>query len=124
MEAEWNGHKIRIEGNWTARWLYLAPDYELWLDDEKLDRSGGPRLHPKLEAVVEDQEGSIHHIEVDILSIIGWKPDATLMVEGEEIGSGKIPVQNFINPFLVVIILVSTVVMLYLGPSVLRQYFG
>src|SRR6056297_2614668 len=122
METEWNGHTIRVDGNWTARWLYLAPDYELWLDDEKLDRAGGPFLHPNLEAVIEDEDGEIHHLEVNILSIVGWRPQAEILIEGQAIHSDKVIVQNFINPFLVVIILVSTVVMLYLGPTVLKQY--
>ena len=45
MEADWKDHKIKVTGNWTGRWLYLAPDYELWVDDQKVDRAGGPRPH-------------------------------------------------------------------------------
>ena len=122
METEWNGHSLRVTGNWTARWLFLAPDYELWIDDERIDRAGGPRLRPRLEAVVEDEDGELHHLEADILSIIGWKPMCELTVEGELLKAENIRVQNFLNPFLVVIILASTIVMLYLGPEVLRRY--
>jgi len=123
MKAEWNGHTIEIKGNWTLRWLYLAPDYELWIDDQRLDRTGGPRLSPKLEAMVED-EGEIFHIEADILSIAGWRPRCDLSVGGEMITSERIQVENFLNPFLVIFILAATSVMLYLGPTVLRQYLG
>ncbi len=120
MKAEWKGHTIAVTGNWTFRWLYLAPDYELWIDDQRLDRSGGPRLSPKLEAMVEE-DGEIHHIEADILSIAGWRPQCDLKVGGELLVSERIQVENFINPFLVIIILASTAVMLYVGPTVLRQ---
>lgn len=120
MKAEWKGHTITVTGNWTLRWLYLAPDYELWIDDQRLDRSGGPRLSPKLEAMVEE-DGEIHHIEADILSIAGWRPQCDLKVGGEPLLSERIEVENFINPFLVIVILASTAVMLYVGPTVLRQ---
>lgn len=121
MQAEWRDHTISVKGNWTARWLWLAPDYELWVDDERVDRIGGPRLHPKLEAVVEDEEGDIHHIEADILSVIGWRPSCELTIEGEPLESGKISVSNFLNPFLIIFIIASTIVMLYIGPDVLRS---
>lgn len=123
MKSEWNGHTIEIKGNWTLRWLYLAPDYELWIDDQRLDRTGGPRLSPKLEAMVED-EGEIYHIEAEILSIAGWRPRCDLSVGGELVVSERIEVENFLNPFLVIFILAATSLMLYLGPTVLRQYLG
>ena len=122
MQAEWQGHTISISGNWTARWLWLAVDYEMKIDDERVDRAGGPRMHPKLEAVVEDEDGELHHIEADILSVIGWRPSCEITVEGEVLESGNIHVENFINPFLILFILVSTAVMIYLGPEVLRAY--
>lgn len=122
MEAEWNGHTLKVTGNWTARWLFLAPVYELWLDDQRLARSGGPRLHPDLVAVVVDEDGKEHHVEADVLSVIGFKPSCDLIVEGEVIHSGRVVVENFINPFLVIIILASTIVMIVVGPEVLRQY--
>lgn len=123
MKAEWNGHTVEIKGNWTLRWLYLAPDYELWIDDQRLDRTGGPRLSPKLEAMVED-EGEIHHIEAEILSIAGWRPRCDLSIGGELLVSERIEVENFLNPFLVLFILGATSLMLYVGPTVLRQYLG
>lgn len=122
MQAEWQGHTISVKGNWTARWLWLAPDYELYIDDERVDRTGGPRLHPKLEAVVEDDDGELHHIEAEILSVIGWKPSCELTVEGETVASERIVVDNFINPFLILFIFASTIVMLWVGPDVLRSY--
>ncbi|QED27288.1 hypothetical protein FRD01_08535 [Microvenator marinus] len=120
MQADWNGHAIKITGNWTFRWLFLAPEYELWIDDQRIDRTGGPRLSPKLEAMVED-EGEIFHIEADILSIAGWRPKCDLSVGGELLKSDKIEVENFLNPFLVIFILAATSVMLYVGPTVLRD---
>ena len=123
MDADWQGHKISVRGNWTARWLWLAPDYELLIDDESVDRAGGPRLHPKLEAVVEDEDGELHHIEAEVLSVIGWRPSCELTVEGEVLESGNINVENFLNPFLILFIVASTVVMLWIGPEVLRKYF-
>lgn len=122
MQAEWQGHTISVKGNWTARWLWLAPDYEMLIDDQRVDRTGGPRLHPKLEAVVEDEEGELHHIEADILSVIGWRPSCELTVEGEVLESGNIRVENFLNPFLILVIFASTAVMMWIGPDVLRQY--
>lgn len=122
MQAEWRGHKISVKGNWTARWLWLAPDYEMWIDDQRVDKTGGPRLHPKLEAVVEDEEGALHHIEADILSVVGWRPSCELTVEGEPLESGTVSVENFLNPFLILVIIISTIVMLYVGPDVLRSY--
>jgi len=122
LQKEWNGHMISVKGNWTARWLWLAPEYELWLDEERLDRAGGPRIHPRLEAMVEDEEGELHHIEADILSLVGFRPSCELTVEGELIANDNIRVENFLNPFLILVIMVSTVVMLYVGPTVLRQY--
>ena len=122
MQAEWRGHTISVKGNWTARWLWLAPDYELWIDEQRVDKTGGPRLHPKLEAVVEDEEGELHHIEADILSVIGWRPSCEITVEGEDVQSGNIVVENFLNPFLILVIIISTIVMLYIGPDILRSY--
>ena len=123
METSWNDHQIKITGNWTGRWLFLAPDYELWIDDTKLDRRGGPRLNPKLEGIVEDEDGTLHHIAAEIVSIIGVRPSVMLTVEGEEIAQGKVKVQNLLNPFLVLFILVAVLAMLYVGPDVLRSYF-
>lgn len=122
MQADWQGHTIQVKGNWTARWLWLAPDYELLIDDQRVDRTGGPRLHPKLEAVVEDEDGELHHIEANILSVIGWRPSCDLTVEGELLKSDRILVENFINPFLILIIFASTAVMLWVGPEVLGKY--
>lgn len=123
MDLAWKNHQIKITGNWTGRWLFLAPDYELWIDDTKLDRRGGPRLNPKLEAIVEDEDGTLHHIAADIISVAGFRPSCQVTVEGEEIASGKIKVQNILNPFLVIFIMVASVTMLYIGPEVLGGYF-
>ena len=64
----------------------------------------------------------LHHIEADILSVIGWRPTCELTVEGETLLSDRIHVENFLNPFLMLFIFASTVVMLWIGPDVLRSY--
>lgn len=122
MEANWKGHTLRVTGRWTARWLFLAPDYELWLDERCIDRAGGPLVRPRLEAVVEDDDGALHHVEAHLVSIVGWKPLCELSVEGELVASDRVRVDNFLNPFLILFILVCTAVMLYVGPEVLRRH--
>ncbi len=124
METKWNGYEISVRGNWTMRWLFLAPDYELWVGETQLDKKGGPRMNPKLEGLIEDKEGKLHHVVADIVSIIGYNPAVQVSVEGETVASGNVRVQNFINPFLVLFILLSTVVMLYVGPTVIRDLFS
>jgi hypothetical protein len=121
MQTQWKGHTLKVTGNWPGRWLYLAPDYELWLDDQRLDRCGGPRLRPKLEAVYEDESGELHHIEADLISIVGMRPNCTISVEGEVLHSECVRVDNILNPFLMIFIMLATVVMLYVGPDVLRS---
>lgn len=122
MEYDWNGHTLKVTGNWVGKYLYLAPEYELWLDDERIDRIGGPRLRPKMEAIIEDEDGDTHHIGVELLSIAGMRPMCTLTVGEEIVKEEKLRVENIINPFLVLFILASTMIMLYLGPDVLRTY--
>ncbi len=122
MKVEWNEHTLQVTGDWTARWLFLAPEYELWLDDECLDRLGGPRTRPLLEGLYEGDDGEIHHIEAELISIVGYNPRCEIAVEGEVISTGRVRVQNFLNPFLALSILISTAIMLYLGPDVLRQF--
>lgn len=122
MEVQWNDHTLKVTGDWTIRWLFLAPDYELWLDDQLLDRQGGPRLRSHLEAIYEDEDGERHHIEAHLLSIVGYKPRCELSVEGDLVASEHVRVQNFINPFLVLAILFSVAVMIYVGPDVVDQY--
>ncbi len=122
LEVEWKGHTLQVSGNWTWRWLYLAPIYELHIDGEFVDRAGGPRVRPHLEAIVEDEDGQMYHVAAELLSLVGFKPNCDISVDGEVVGSGPVRVQNFLNPFLVLIILISTGVMLYLGPDVLRHY--
>lgn len=123
METKWKDLTIKVTGNWTGRWLYLAPDYELWIDDQKVDRAGGPRLSPTLEAIVEDDDGELSHIEAEVLSIVGWKPRVEIKVAGEHLASGHVAVENRLNPFLVLFIVISTTVMVYVGPDVLRTMF-
>ena len=124
METQWNGHTLKVTGDWTGRWLYLAPDYELWLDDQRLDRAGGPRVKPHLEAIFEDEDGALHHIEADLVSIVGLRPVCEICVEGDVIATDRVRVQNFLNPFLILVILISTVVMLYVGPEVIQQWIA
>ncbi len=122
MEAQWKGQTLKVTGNWTARWLFLAPVYQLWLDDQLLDEQGGPRLSPKLEALFEDENGEISHIEADLLSIIGFRPSCEISIEGELLATDHVEVENFLNPFLMLFILAATVAMFYVGPEVLQRY--
>ena len=121
MQTEWKGHTLKVTGNWTGRWLFLAPVYQLWLDDELLDERSGPRLSPRLEALYEDEEGTIFHIEAELLSIVGFRPACEISIEGDAIATDKVIVENFLNPFLMLFILISTAAMLYVGPDVLRE---
>ena len=123
LEADWNGHTIKVTGDWTYRWFYLAPVYELYIDDDFVDRIGGPRVHPHLEAIVEDENGQTHHIEAELLSVFGYRPKCSISVEGDMLSSGRVRVTNFLNPFLILFILMATAVMVYLGPDVVRQYW-
>ena len=122
MEVQWNDHNLKVSGDWSFRWLFLAPDYELWLDGELLDRQSGPRLRPRLEAVYEDEQGKRHHIEAELLSVIGFRPHCELSVEGKLLASDNVRVQNFLNPFLVLFILAAVAVMFYVGPDVIEHY--
>lgn len=122
-QIDWNGHTLELSGNWTWRWLFLAPVYELHIDGELVDRSGGPRVRPRLEAIVEDEAGDIHHIQAEFLSLIGFKPQVEVTIEEELVAAERVRVDNFLNPFLVIVILVSTAVMFYLGPDVIRAYW-
>lgn len=124
MQHQWRDHTITIKGDWVGRYLYLAPKYELLVDDQQLDASGGPRLRPTLEGIVEDEEGKSHHIKAELLSIFGFRPSCTLMIDDEIVFEDKIRVENILNPFLMLFILGATLVMLYLGPEVLRGYAG
>lgn len=143
METTWQGHSIRVTGNWIARYLFLAPQYELWLDDKRLDVSGGPRMRPRLEAIIETDEVSTsaseedvdntdthkddeattrHHVEAHVLSIAGFRPLCELSIDGQLVHSERVKVQNIINPFLLLFIMIATSWMLYVGPDVLRSY--
>ncbi len=121
METKWNEYDISVRGNWTIRWLFLAPDYELWVGETQLDRKGGPRMSPKLEGLIEDKDGTLHHVVADVVSLIGFNPSVQISVEGEVVASGNVRVQNFLNPFLVIFILIATAVMFYVGPTVIRS---
>jgi hypothetical protein len=121
MEIPWKQHTLKVTGDWPGRWAYLAPDYELWLDDQRLDRSGGLRLRPKLEAIYEDEQGHHHHISAELVSIVGIRPMCEIRVEGEVIASDYVRVANVLNPVLVIFILVCTVVMFYVGPEALQN---
>lgn len=123
MRADWEEHEIEIRGDWTFRWLFLAPEYELFIDGESADKSGGPVVRPKLEALFEDDDGEVHHLEAELTSIIGFRPSCEISVDGDLVDEGSVRVQNFLNPFLMLFIIVATTIMLYLGPSVLRAYW-
>ncbi|QDG52912.1 thioredoxin family protein [Persicimonas caeni] len=123
LEVEWKGHTLEVSGNWTWRWLYLAPTYELRINGEFVDRTSGPRVRPRLQAIVEDNDGEVYHVDAELLSLIGYNPTCEVNIDGEVVHSGRVRVENFLNPFLVLFILISTGVMLYLGPEVIRQYW-
>lgn len=122
MEADWNERTLRVQGNWTGKWLYLAPVYELWLDDECIDSTGGPLLRPTLEAMVETDGGELHHVRAELLSVAGIKPHCELTVDDEMVAADHVPVKNVLNPLLMLAILGSTAVMLYVGPDVVSAY--
>lgn len=124
MEYQWNGHTFKVRGDWVGRYLYLAPRYELWCDDQQIAASGGARLRPTLEAIVEDEEGKSHHVKAELLSIFGFRPSCTLTIGEEVVQTEKVRVENLLNPFLMLFILGATLLMLYLGPEVLRSYVG
>ncbi len=119
METQWNGHTIKIVGDWTSRWLFLAPQYELWLDDQQLDVSGGPNLHPSLTATYVDEEAEVEHtIEAEIFSIAGVRPSCDIFIGDDKIASGRIHVQNLLAPVLMIIIAASLVIVYFIGPKV------
>ena len=123
MEATWQDHTLEVRGDWTHRWLYLAPEYELYLDGDRVDRGGGLVVRPRLEAMVDTGDDEPHLIEVELLSIVGFHPRCELSIDGEVYETGRVRVRNILNPFLIMIIIVSTAIMLYLGPDVLRAYW-
>lgn len=123
MEADWRDHTLEVRGDWTYRWLYLAPEYELFVDGQPVDRTGGPVVRPRLEAIIEDPDDVPHHVEVELLSIAGFRPRGELTVDGKPVLSSRVDVGNVLNPFLVLVIIVSTAIMLYLGPEILRAYW-
>jgi hypothetical protein len=123
MQVDWQGHQLEVRGDWPARWLYLAPEYILEVDGTEAARSGGPVVRPHLEAMFEDEEGELHHLEAELLSIVGFRPRCQISVDGDPLETRRVPVRNVLNPFLALIILVSTAIMLYLGPDVLRLYW-
>ncbi len=121
MQCDWNGYTLEVRGDWTGRWAFLAPEYELWLNDQQLDTGGGPRVSPELEAIFEDTDGDLHHIKASIISIAGIRPRCEITVEGEAVATGRVPVKNILNPLLIMTIIASIAAMVYVGPDVLRD---
>lgn len=140
MQTQWRGHTLKVTGNWVARYLFLAPQYELWLDDTRLDVGGGPRVRPTLEAIIEadaiqqsepaqdaDQtadQTSTFHVKAEVLSLVGMRPTCELSINGELLHTDRVRVENLINPFLILFIAGATAWMLYVGPGLLRTYLG
>jgi hypothetical protein len=120
MQYEWQDHTIEVTGSWAGKYLYLAPEYTLMLDGDVLESLGGPRMRPELEAIIEDEEGNTHHIKAQLLSLAGFRPMCTLSIGEEIVAEEKIRVQNLLNPFLVLFILLASMGMLYVGPEVIR----
>ncbi len=124
MQAEWNDHVITVRGSFSYRWFWLAPTYELWIDDTLLDSSSGPVVHPSLEAIYVIGEGDdevSHHIRAELLSILGVRPKCDVLVGDDVITSDRVHVENLINPVLVFVILTSIALMGYIGPDALRE---
>ena len=121
MQYMWNEHTIEITGNWTGKYLYMAPEYTMSLDGEVLDTQGGPRMRPTLEAIIEDEQGQTHRLTAEVLSLAGMRPSCTLSIADDVVAQQKLRVQNILNPFLVLFIILSTLGMLYVGPEVIRD---
>lgn len=122
LTTEWRGHDIAVSGDWTLRWLYLTPTYTLWIDGKPIERVSGPSLEPTLEAVLEDDTGEAFQLKATLTSILGYQPPCKIEVEGELLAESDIHVANFLNPFLVLFILIATGTMAYVGPDVVSQY--
>ena len=125
MELQWNEHTVEVRGDWTARWFFLAPEYELCVDGECIDRVGGPNLRPTMEGIIDtgdEDDGADPHIQAEVMSLFGFRPRCTVTVDGEQLGSDRIQVANVLNPFLVLVILAAAGVMLYVGPEVLQEH--
>lgn len=122
LTTRWRGHDIAVSGDWTLRWLFLTPTYTLWIDGEKVESVSGPRITPSLDAVLEDPSGEAYHLKATLTSIIGYRPPCKIMIEEEVIAEGDLRVANFLNPFLVLFILIATGAMLYVGPDVVARY--
>ena len=121
MKTQWNGHTIELRGDWTLRWLYLAPEYELLVDGLRVARAGGPRTKPQLNAVLEDEQGTTHELSASLVSLVGWKPSYTLKIGDEVLSEGQLIVDNILNPILMLFIMISCVIMLYVGPTALAK---
>lgn len=122
LVTRWRGHDIAVSGDWTLRWLFLTPTYTLWIDGEKVESVSGPRITPSLDAVLEAPSGEAYHLKATLTSIIGYRPPCKIMIEEEVIAQGDLRVANFLNPFLVLFILIATGAMLYVGPDVVARY--
>ena len=122
LSAKWRGHDIAVSGDWTIRWLFLTPTYTLWVDGQPVEKTSGPRPSPSLDAVLEDASGEAFHLNATLTSIVGYKPPCKITVEDEIIAEGDIRVANFLNPFLVLFILLAVCLMVLIGPDVLSEY--
>jgi hypothetical protein len=121
LSTTWRGHDLAVSGDWTLRWLYLTPTYTLWVDGKPVESVSGPRIEPTLDAVLEDESGEAFHLTASLTSIVGYKPPCRISIEDEVIAEGDIRVANFLNPFLVLFMLVAFGVMLYVGPDVIAD---
>ena len=123
MQINWQDHQFEVRGDWTHRWLFMAPEYILEIDGTEAARTGGPILRPHLEAMLEDEDGELHHIEAELFSVLGIRPRCQVSVDGAPVDSQRVHVRNILNPLLFLIVVVSTLIMLYLGPEVLQHYW-
>lgn len=122
MRFQHDDHTFEVTGDWTGKWLFLAPQYRLEVDGQLLDELGGPRIRPTLEGDVEFPDGRTRRVQARLVSILGIRPRCEVFVDGQRMADDRVRVDNVLNPFLMLVILISTLVMLYVGPEVLRYY--
>lgn len=123
LDVRWRDHHIAVTGDWTWRWLFLAPTYTLWVDGNPVDRVCGPSTQPQLVAVLEDDSANTHRLCANLTSIIGYRPPCTIRLDDTDLAAGDLRVANFLNPFLMLFILGGLGLFIYLGPNVLARLF-
>jgi hypothetical protein len=117
LEVRWRDRTLRVCGDWTIRWLFLAPTYQLMMDDRILATSGGPSTKPCLEASILEGDGSQLLVSAELFSVVGYRPTCQILVDGEVLADGHVRVSNFLHPMLVLFVVISAIAIWYLGPK-------